>query len=135
MPGHLKKFEQLVIFSLIGLLSIVVFLSTIELAWILLRNVLSPPVFLLDIAELLDLFGFFLLILIGLELIESTRAYLQGGIVHTEIVLAVAIIAVARKVIILETQDLQGIKLIGIGFIILGLAAAYFLVKRARCEK
>lgn len=133
MQVYLKKFQHMIIFSLLGMLSLVVLLATIELGWILLKDVITPPVLILDITELLDLFGFFLLILIGIELIESTRSYLEGGVVHTEIVLTVAIIALARKVVILGTSDLQGFKLIGIGSLILGLAIAYFLIKKARC--
>jgi len=40
-------------------------LTTIELAWILVKDVLTPPVFLLEIEEILELFGLFLLVLLA----------------------------------------------------------------------
>jgi len=40
-------------------------------------------------------------------------------------------IAIARKVIILEVKDLDPLVLMGIASIILSLAAGYFLVKKA----
>ncbi|MDJ0829799.1 MAG: phosphate-starvation-inducible PsiE family protein [Desulfobacterales bacterium] len=52
-----------------------------------------PPIFLFEINELLEIFGFFLLILICLELLESIRIYLIEGALHVQIVLEVALIA------------------------------------------
>ncbi len=47
-----------------------------------------------------EIFGFFMLILIGIELLETIRAYLVENVVHVEVVIEVALIAIARKVII-----------------------------------
>ena len=47
---------------------VVVLLSTIELGWIIIRDIVTAPVILLEIDELLEIFGFFLLVLIGIEL-------------------------------------------------------------------
>jgi uncharacterized membrane protein (DUF373 family) len=43
-------------------------------------------------------------------------------------------IAIARKVITLDSGKIEGLTLIGIGFIILSLAAGYYLVKRSQDE-
>lgn len=63
----------------------VVLLATIELGWILARDVLIPPLFLLEIGELLELFGQFLLVLIGIELMHSMKVYIdQFGFVSAD---------------------------------------------------
>jgi hypothetical protein len=46
----------------------VVLLATVELALLIGKDVLTPPLFLLELDELLELFGQFLLVLIGIEL-------------------------------------------------------------------
>lgn len=130
MKVFLKQFERAIVISLIGMMIVVVFLSTIELGWIIVKDIFTPPVILLEISELLDIFGFFLLILIGVELLETIKAYLSEGVVHVEVVLMVALIAIARKVIILDLKDLPSLALFGIAALILAISVAYFLVKR-----
>jgi uncharacterized membrane protein (DUF373 family) len=83
---------------------------------------------------LLDIFGYFLLILIGVELLETIKAYLSEHVVHVEIVLEVALVAIARKVIILDVKELPSLTLIGIAAVIVALAAAYYLEKRGRLK-
>jgi uncharacterized membrane protein (DUF373 family) len=72
-----------------------------------------------------------MMILIGLELLESIRTYLDDNLLHVEVVLLVAMIAIARKVIILEIKDLQPLVLVGIASIIVALALGYYFVKKA----
>ena len=126
----IKRFEKGVILVLVILMSVVLLLSTVELAWIIIKDIMSPPLFLLDIDELLDIFGLFMLVLIGIELLETiAKTYMSDSTNHAQIVMAVAIIAIARKVIILDVKDLSGLALVGIAAIILALSVGYFLIK------
>jgi uncharacterized membrane protein (DUF373 family) len=126
----LKQFEKIVVIALIAMMALIIVLATIELGWIILQDMITQPYVLLEINELLDIFGFFLLILIGVELLETIKAYLSEHVVHTEIVMEVALIAIARKVIILDVKDLPSLTLFGIAAIILALAVAYSLERR-----
>ena len=130
MVDILKRFERLIIGALIVMMGVVVLLSTVELGWLIIKDILTPPVVLLEIDELLDLFGFFLLVLIGLELLETIRSYLVEHVVHAEVVVEVALIAIARKVIILDVKELPSLTLVGIAAIIATLAGAYYVIKR-----
>ena len=132
MLDLLKKFEKAVTVTLVGLMALVVLLATIELAWIIIKDIISPPVLLLEIDELLDIFGLFLLVLIGVELLETIKAYLKENVVHIEVVLTVAMIAIARKVITLDVKELSSMTLIGIASIILALALAKRYFRRAQ---
>ena len=123
----LKKFERLIVYSLISMMVLVVLLATVDLGRIIVQDIISPPRFLLEIDEVLEIFGYFLLVLIGVELLDTIRAYLVEGVVHAEIVLEVALIAVARKVIILDVKEMSPLALIGIAALVITLAAAYHL--------
>lgn len=112
------------------MMALTILLATIELAWLIIKDVISPPVILLEIHALLDIFGLFLLVLLGIELISTLKAYLTENEVHVEVVFAVALIAIGRKVIILDVKELSSLSLIGITSIILSLSIGYFLVKR-----
>jgi len=134
MDTRLKTFEKIVVLSLIVMMVLVISLAVIELAWIIIQDLIEPPFLLLETNDLLDIFGFFLLILIGVELLETIKAYLSEHVVHVEIVLEVALVAVARKVIILDVKELSSLTLIGIAAVIIALAAAYYLEKRGRLK-
>jgi len=126
MLDILKKFEKVITTTLVVLMAIVVLMATIELGWIIVKDIITPPVFLLDIPELLDIFGLFLLVLIGVELLETIKAYIKDNVVHIDVVLTVAMIAIARKVIILDVKELPSMTLVGIAAIIVSLAAAKY---------
>ena len=129
---YLEKGERVIVLSLLVMMVAVVFLSTVELGWIITKDIITPPVFLLDIDELLDIFGMFLLVLIGVELLETVKMYLTQKTVHVEVVFTVAMIAIARKVIILDIKEVPSLTLIGIGTIIVALSAGYYLIARKR---
>ena len=132
----LKKYEKYLIQALMALMAIVLVLGTLDLAWFVIKSVIESPYFLFDVNLLLDVFGMFMLVLIGIELLESImKTYLTEGAPHYETVLSVAIIAIARKVIILDVKKVESLSLIGIAAIILALTVGYFMMKRVRNEK
>ena len=114
MLPYLKKFEWLITHALIVMMAGVVLLATVELAWLLGKDVLSPPLFLLGLDEFMELFGQFLLVLIGIELLHTMKIYIQHRVIHLEALLIVALIAVARKIIVLEPEELPEGTLLGI---------------------
>jgi len=128
----LKQFEKVIIHALIAMMVIVVFISTIELGVLIVKDILEPPRYWLGIDQLFEIFGFFLLLLIGVELLETIKAYLSEHVVHSEIVLEVALIAISRKVITLNVKDYEPLALIGLAALILTIAIAYLFVKRCR---
>lgn len=132
MNLRLRTFEKGIVTVLVVLMVIVLALSVVELCWLVVRDILSPPVLLLDITELLELFGFFLLVLIGIELLETIKTYFTERVVHVEVVVDVALIAVARKVVILDVKEFEPLQLFGIALIVAALAVAHFLVRRGR---
>ena len=97
----------------------------------LFQQVIRPPYLLIDVEKLLNIFGLFFMILIGLELLETIKTYITKDQVHVEVVFLVAMIAIARKVILLDLKKLDPVTLVGIAAIIIALASGYFLVKKA----
>ncbi len=132
--AFLDKFEWAITRMLLVMMAGVVLLATIELGWILVRDILTPPLILLEIGELQELFGQFLLVLIGVELLHSMKVYVERREVHLEAVLAVGVIAVARKIVAVDPKDLPAGALLGIAAILLALALGYYLVRRTHRE-
>jgi len=125
------KFERIIYGVLIALLMVVLVFAVCELFWMLFTNLANGPVLLLENHELTNVLGAFLLVLIAVELLDTILEYFRENAIHVEIVVLLSIIAIARKVILLDPATTNGIELIGIGVIILGLSAAYFMIKKA----
>jgi uncharacterized membrane protein (DUF373 family) len=133
MLNVLKKYEKIMIQALMVMMAIVLGLATIDFAWLIIKDIIQSPFFLLSIDQLLEIFGLFMLVVIGIELLETImKTYLTQGQPHYEVVLSVAIIAIARKVIILDLKKLDSLSLIGIASIVVALTVGYFLMKRSQ---
>ncbi len=135
MLKFLKKFEKIIVTALIVMMVVTILLATIELGWLIIKDIITPPVILLEINELLDIFGLFLLVLLGIELVSTLKTYLTENEIHVEVVFAVALIAIGRKVIILDVKELSSLSLMGIAAIIISLSVGYYLVKRVLHRK
>jgi len=137
MLNAYDRVKSIIIKTMMVLMLLTVIFSVLDLAYILYKDLISPPTLLLDIDEMKELFGLFLLVLIGLELVESMKTYLSEHVIHAEveIILLIAMIAVARKVIIMDIDQTSFQTLLGIAAIIIGLAGGYFLLKRTKREQ
>ncbi|BAQ66120.1 phosphate-starvation-inducible PsiE family protein [Geminocystis sp. NIES-3709] len=112
-------------------LIIVIFVSLYDLIIVLMTDLFKQePVGFFN-HTLIELFGFFLNILIALELLENITVYLRKHIVQLELVLTTALIAVARKIIIFDPNKYQKIDLISLGLAIICLAISYCLIRYA----
>jgi uncharacterized membrane protein (DUF373 family) len=131
----LEIYEKWVTGFLLLLLSIVVAFSILDLGWAIVHEILKPPNFLIEVENLLDLFSMFLLVLIGVELLDTIRAYLKEHVVHEEVILGAALIAVARKVIVLDIKQYNGLQLVGFALVILAITSAYWVTKRTHAQK
>jgi uncharacterized membrane protein (DUF373 family) len=131
----MTKVQKLIVLALSGMLVIVVLLSTVHLGYLIGEEVWKPPRFLIPVQGLLEIFGYFLLVLIGVELLETLKAYVKKDVIHIRVVLEVALIAMARKVIIEEPNVVPSLTLFGIAALILALGIAYFFERQGRRER
>ena len=106
MDRALALVEKAILYVLMGLMAIVLVLATLDLIWTIGVAVSTPPFLVVTLEALLDIFGMFLLVLVGLELLDTIKAYVKEHVVHAEIVLLAALIAVARKAITLDLKQL-----------------------------
>ncbi len=132
MTKVMDWFERIVVYILIVLMMLIILLALAGFIIILAQDVGRQPVTIFNIDQILEFFGYGLLVLIGVELLDTIRAYLQEHVVHVEIVLEVALIAVARKIIILDIKGVSPDTLFGIAALVAALAMAFFLEKRGR---
>jgi uncharacterized membrane protein (DUF373 family) len=128
----MKKLEHAVSLVLLGLMGVVVVLAALELGVTIVKDIVAPPVLFLGIDRLLDIFGKFLLVLIGIELLETMRVFAAEGELRVKVVLTVAMIAIARKIIVLEPDHVSNATMVGIAAVLVALSIAYKVFVRAR---
>src|SRR6202041_3407713 len=134
METFLTKTQKIIAIVLGVLLIVVVALSTVDLGFLIAQDIWKPPRFLIPVQGLLEIFSFFLVILIGVELIETLKAYVKKDVIHVRVVLEVALIAMARKVIIEEPNDVPSLTLFGIAALILALGLASYFERQTNRE-
>lgn len=127
----LRIFESIIIWVLIVTMALVLLVSVIQLAYTLISYLSVGTFHMLDEKVMMDLFGSILIVLIGIELLDTIKVYLRDDIVHVEIVVLVAIIALARKIIVLDFDQYTDLTKLAIGALVVGLAIAYYLIKKA----
>jgi uncharacterized membrane protein (DUF373 family) len=115
----------------VGLLAIVL-LSMIHLGYALVTMVaqeISNPQNTNFDQALFQIFGLILNVLIALEILENVTAYLKQHVLQAELVLVTALIAVARKIILLDLEKKDSGDLIALGVAIICLSFGYLLVR------
>ena len=125
-----EKAEQYIAIALLVLLGIVVIAAVAEVAHEIVTGLIQPPGFFLGVGELIDIFGLFLIVLIGLELMTTIHLYLTDNSIHVEMMFLVALTAVTRKVVILDTAKTEPLLIFGVGVLILALSGGFFLIRK-----
>jgi uncharacterized membrane protein (DUF373 family) len=126
----IERFHALIMIALAVMMALAILAATLDLAWVFMINLLQAPFDFLTVAELLDIFGVFMVVLIGLELLETVATPHGALRVRVEAVVMVALIAVVRKVILLDFKDLPGLTVLAIGGLVLALTGGYALLRQ-----
>ncbi len=84
---------------------------------------------------LFEIFGLFLNLLIALELLENISAYLRKHIIQVELVIVTSLIAVARKIILFNTDKQGGVDLMGLALALFALSISYWIIHRTNANR
>jgi len=124
----IERFETWINWAVLLMMALVVSMLAIGFAIDLGRDILTYPSGTLSNDQIYGVFSDLLLILIGLELMHTVKVYLQDHTVHVDVILAVALVALARKVIAVNLKDQASS--IGLALLIIALAGSHFLLRR-----
>ena len=126
----ISTFQRYILSTLLIVMGVVVVAASIELVIAVVQEILAPPL-LLSLDELTRIGSLFLTVLITVELFGILEVMLLKRAVHVEFVVAVALIAAAREVVVVEVTSVAPMTLVGLAALILALGAGYYLIKRA----
>ena len=132
----LLRFQRVLAKVLAVAMVVVITAATLQLLTVLAWEV-APAQFPFLVSELEMVLGQVLELLIAIEVLENITAYLKDHHIQVELVLATAITALARKIIVMPEPTAavdKPLLVISLGVACLSLCAAYWLVQRSRAR-
>lgn len=127
----IEKLQVVIHWSVRGLAILMVFvivMGVVDVAWTLYHKLVTPPSYILTISDMLATFGAFMAVLIAIEIFINITVYLRDDVIHVQIVMATALMAIARKVIILDLEKVEPEYLWGIASVVFAISIGYWLV-------
>jgi uncharacterized membrane protein (DUF373 family) len=126
-----ERFEQVIALALAGLIAIIIVVAlwdlTREVVFLAMNNMLDP----LDHRVFQAIFGQILTVLIALEFKHSIIKVVAAGksIIQVKTVLLIALLALARKLIILDLNAYSASTIFSLVAVLLALGVTYWLVR------
>ena len=114
------------------LMVLVITLGVADVCYVLYSRLSAPPVLLLNVSDIFKIFGAFMVVLIAIEIFINIRLYLGSSTLPIKLVIGTALMAIARKVIVLDLQNTTAIYVFAIAAVVLALGIAYWLVGRTK---
>jgi uncharacterized membrane protein (DUF373 family) len=125
---------QLIIRYLVKVLAVlmtfVILMGVVDVGWTIFQKLIAKPVLILTVNDMLSTFGAFMAVLIAIEIFVNITIYLRNEIIHVKIVIATALMAVSRKIIILDMEKVTEMQIIGLAAVLFSLSIGYWLISQ-----
>ena len=121
---------RLCVRALAVLMTVVIMFSVADVGWVLYQRILASPVGLLNVNDILASFGAFMATLIAIEIFMNIVLYLRDDVLHVKLVLATALMAIARKVIVLDYKTIDATDIWATATVVFALSIGYWLVAK-----
>ena len=112
------------------LMVLLIIFGVADVFYVFYRKLMAPPFLLMTVDDIFKLFGAFLVVLIAIEIFVNIRMYLGTNVVPVRLVLATALMAVARKVIVLDLKEFSAADMVALASVTIALGMTYWLVDR-----
>lgn len=101
-----------------------------DVIYVLYQRLTEPPFLLLSINDILATFGAFLAVLIAIEIFINISMYLSSDVIPVRLVIATALMAASRKVIIFDYDEITPPYVYGTAAVLLALGITYWLITK-----
>lgn len=112
------------------LMVLVILWGVFDVIYVLYQLLTSPPFLLMEVSDIFRLFGAFMVVLIAIEIFINIRLYLGTNVLPIQLVIATALMAIARKVIVLDIKTVSAEYVLAIAAVVLALGITHWLVTR-----
>ncbi|MDD5323369.1 MAG: phosphate-starvation-inducible PsiE family protein [Methylococcales bacterium] len=112
------------------LMMLTVLWCVLDVVVVIYEEILSRPITELGKSEILHVFGSFMIVLIAVEIFINITLYIRNDVIPVKMVVATALMAVARKIIVFDFHDVSAMHVIGTGILVIALGGCYWLLER-----
>lgn len=131
----IKKFEVIVFYILSSIIVLYITVELIELVYQFGKALFSmndtTTRLLITKEQTASVLPVFFNILIAIELIDTFNVYIKEHQIKVQSILLIGLIAIGRKLLVLDIGHSDGLSNIGLASIILALSLGYYLVKKS----
>ncbi len=125
-------FERLAVAALLLILMATILFGTVVVAWSLVADLRGIRDLVAEPKALFDVFGLFVAVLVGIELLKILRHFLVSHNVDTALVVQTALIALCNKIITMNLAEAPWTTLLALAALTLALSAAVFALSRSQ---
>lgn len=129
--AFLNRVIRLVARALALIMALVILWGVADVVYVLWQRLMVPPFMLLEINDILATFGAFMAVLIAIEIYHNIILYVHDEHNHhlaVEIVLSTALMAIARKVIVFDFNEVGPEHMYGTAAVAFALVVGYYLL-------
>ncbi|MCE8016159.1 phosphate-starvation-inducible PsiE family protein [Halomonas sp. MCCC 1A17488] len=127
---NLHRVIRLAVKVLSVLMVMVIIWGVIDVVYMLYTRLMSPPFLLFEVSDIFAIFSAFMVVLIAIEIFINIRLYLGTNMLPIQLVIATALMAIARKVIIMDTETVTAMEILAIAAVVLALGVTHWLVAK-----
>ncbi|WP_198679576.1 phosphate-starvation-inducible PsiE family protein [Aliidiomarina minuta] len=127
----LHLFIRLAVRVLSIMMVVVIGWGVVDAGFVIYEKLMDEPRFLIEMNDFFVIFGSFMVVLIAIEIFINIRLYLGTNVLPVQLVVATALMAVARKVIVLDLEETVSFEyLLSLGVVIIALGVTYWLISK-----
>lgn len=115
---------------LAALMVLVILWGIADVIYVIAEKLWEPPRLLMTVTDIFQLFGAFLVVLIAIEIFVNIRMYLGSNELPVKLVIATALMAIARKVIVLDFEQTDASYILAIAAVVAALGVTHWLLSK-----
>jgi uncharacterized membrane protein (DUF373 family) len=104
--------------------------SVVDVSVVIYQKTIEQPITVLAQEDILKVFGSFMIVLIAIEIFINITLYIRSHVIPVKLVVATALMAVARKIIVFDYHEVSALHVIGTALLVLALGSTYWLLER-----
>ena len=134
---HEDRFITVLHHAIRGALRVLAILMVFTIFWgvadvlvLIYYKLILPSVQDFAVRDIVATFGAFLAVLIAIEIFQNITLYIRKDVIPVKLVVATALMAIARKVIVFDYKEVSPFLVLATGAVVLALGITYWLVER-----
>jgi len=132
LMGYLNNMVRYSVMLLAVLMAFVVLCGVVLIGVELYQTLRDSPETLLSISGITSTFASFLAVLIAIDIFINISLYVRRHVIAVRLVVATALMAVARKIIVLDFAGIEPIQVIAMAAIVAALGFSYFFLSKLK---